>query len=92
MSDTRKKLELSNKYYQKKITEIKEKIDNEKLKQQNILLKSEFKKLQSIYKDLVNQNKDDDFSESESEDEQEQKPSEYISNDEQDNYRSNRFF
>jgi len=103
MSDIRKKLELSNKYYQKKINEIKEKIETEKLKQKNIFLKSEFKKLKSIYKDLLDDNKDEEFSETEreseseseteSEDEQEEKPtSSYISNDEQDNYRSNTFF
>lgn len=104
MSDTRKKLELSNKYYQKKINEIKVKIELEKLKQKNIFLKSEFKKLKNVYKDLLDDNKDEEFSEtereseseSESENEQEEQPkeqpSEYISNDEQDNYRANRFF
>ena len=100
MSDTRKKLELSNKYYQKKINEIKEKIETEKLKQKNVFLKSEFKKLKSIYKDLLDENKDEDFSEteresdseSETESENEQPTPQYISNDEQDNYRSNTFF
>lgn len=98
MNDIKKKLELSNKYYQKKITEIKEKIETEKLKQKNVFLKSEFKKLKSIYKDLLDENKDEDFSEtereseSETESENEQPTPQYISNDEQDNYRSNTFF
>lgn len=104
MSEIKKKLEQSNKYYQKKITEIKEKIELEKLKQKNVLLKSEFKKLKNIYKDLLDDNKDEDFSEtereseseseSESDDEQEKKPqkSEYISNDDQENYRSSSIF